>query len=42
MIIEKVIDGGADMIVTGDSHLLVLETFRGIKVTAVEKIRAYL
>jgi putative PIN family toxin of toxin-antitoxin system len=28
MIIETAIDGCADVIVTGDSHLLALETFR--------------
>jgi uncharacterized protein len=42
MIIETAIDGGADMIVTGDGHLLALKTFRGINVTTVEKMLAYL
>ena len=42
MIIETAIDGGADMIVTGDGHLLSLETFRGIKITTVEKMLACL
>jgi predicted nucleic acid-binding protein len=37
MIIESAIDGNADFIVTGDSHLLALKTFRGINVTTVEK-----
>ena len=42
MIIETAIDGGADIIVTGDSHLIALETFKGIKVTTVDKMLAYL
>ena len=42
MIIETAIDGGADIIVTGDNHLLALETFKGINVTTVEKMLAYL
>ena len=42
MIIETAIDGGAGIIVTGDSHLLALKTFRGIKVMTVEKMLAYL
>jgi uncharacterized protein len=42
MIIETAIDGGADIIVTGDSHLLSLETFRGINITTVEKLLATL
>jgi predicted nucleic acid-binding protein len=42
MIIETAIDGNADIIVSGDSHLLSLKTFRGIKVTTVEKMLAYL
>ena len=42
MIIETAIDGTADFIVTGDSHLLALKTFRGINVTTVEKMLAYL
>ncbi|MGA3111194.1 MAG: putative toxin-antitoxin system toxin component, PIN family [Candidatus Bathyarchaeia archaeon] len=42
MIIETAIDGNADFIVTGDSHLLALNAFRGINVTTVEKMLAYL
>jgi putative PIN family toxin of toxin-antitoxin system len=42
MIIETAIDGNADIIVTGDSHLIALKTFRGINVTTVEKMLAYL
>jgi putative PIN family toxin of toxin-antitoxin system len=38
MIIETAIDGDADIIVTGDSHLLALEAFRGINVITVEKM----
>jgi putative PIN family toxin of toxin-antitoxin system len=37
MVIETAYDGRADFIVTGDSHLLELESFRGIKITTVEK-----
>ncbi len=36
MIIQTAIDGEADVIVTGDSHLLALETFDGIKITTVK------
>ena len=42
MIIETAVDGEADMIVTGDGHLLALETFRGIKILTVEKMLACL
>ena len=42
MVIETFIDGCADMIVTGDSHLLALRTFRGAKITTVEKMHAVL
>jgi uncharacterized protein len=42
MIIETAIDGDADLIVTGDSHILALRTFRGIKVLSVEKMLEYL
>ncbi len=38
MVIETAIDGCADTIVTGDNHLLSLKTFRGIKITTVEKM----
>jgi predicted nucleic acid-binding protein len=38
MVIETAYDGSADVIVTGDSHLLALENFRGIKITTVEKM----
>jgi putative PIN family toxin of toxin-antitoxin system len=37
VVIETAYDGHADLIVTGDSHLLELESFRGIKITTVEK-----
>ena len=37
MVIETAYDGHADFIVTGDGHLLELESFRGIKITTVEK-----
>jgi putative PIN family toxin of toxin-antitoxin system len=42
MVIETAYDGSADVIVTGDSHLLALENFRGIKITTVEKMLACL
>ena len=42
MIIETAIDGGADMIVTGDNHLLRLKTFKGIKIITVEEMLACL
>jgi putative PIN family toxin of toxin-antitoxin system len=42
MIIETAIDGYADIIVTGDSHLLALTTFKGIKIITVEKMHATL
>ncbi len=38
MILETAIDGAADVVVTGDSHLLSLETFREIKIITVEKM----
>jgi putative PIN family toxin of toxin-antitoxin system len=38
MIVETAYDGRADMIVTGDSHLLALENFGGIKIITVEKM----
>ena len=38
MIIDTAYDGNADIIVTGDSHLLALENFRGIKITTVENM----
>lgn len=42
MIIETAIDGDAEIIVTGDSHLLALGTFRGINVITVEQMLASL
>jgi predicted nucleic acid-binding protein len=42
MIVETAIDGGADMIVTGDSHLLRLKTVNGIKIITVEEMLACL
>lgn len=38
MVIETAIDGRADIIVTGDNHLLTLKNFSGVKVTTVEKM----
>lgn len=37
IVIETAYDGHADFIVTGDGHLLELESFKGIKITTVEK-----
>ena len=42
MIIETAVDGGADVIVTGDSHLLRLKTFEGIKIISVDEMLACL
>jgi putative PIN family toxin of toxin-antitoxin system len=36
-ILETAFDGKADFIVTGDSHLLVLREFKGIKIMAAEE-----
>ena len=36
IIIDTAYDGEADMIVTGDKHLLEIEAFKGIKVTTIE------
>jgi len=38
MIIQTAYDGHADMIVTGDSHLLRLENYKGIKIITVERM----
>jgi uncharacterized protein len=37
IVIETAYDGHADFIVTGDGHLLELESFSGIKITTIEK-----
>lgn len=42
VIVETAVDGRADLIVTGDSHLLRLKTFKGIKIVAVEEMLAFL
>lgn len=42
MVIETAYNGGADMIVTGDSHLLALKDFKGIKIAPVEQMLALL
>jgi putative PIN family toxin of toxin-antitoxin system len=42
MVIETAYDGGAGMIVTGDSHLLALRDFKGIKIITVEQMLAFL
>ena len=36
IIIETAYDGNADIIVSGDRHLLELKTFKGIKIMTVE------
>jgi putative PIN family toxin of toxin-antitoxin system len=38
IIIETAYDGNADVIVSGDSHLLELKAFRGIKIMTVENM----
>jgi uncharacterized protein len=38
IIIETAYDGNADLIVSGDSHLLELKSFRGIKIMTVENM----
>lgn len=42
MVIETAYEGGAEIIVTGDRHLLALKEFKGIKITTVEQILALL
>ena len=42
MIVDTAYDGNANMIVTGDSHLLALNEYREIKIVTVEKMIAYL
>jgi uncharacterized protein len=42
MIIETATDGKADLIVSGDVHLLALKNFREIKIIAVQEMLAYL
>ncbi len=37
IVIETAYDGHADFIVTGDGHLLELESFKGIEIITVEK-----
>ena len=37
IVIETAYDGHVDFIVTGDGHLLELESFKGIKIITVEK-----
>jgi len=37
MVVETAYDGNADMIVTGDSHLLVLNNFKKIKIVVSSK-----
>jgi predicted nucleic acid-binding protein len=41
MIIETAMDGNADFIVTGESHLLALKIFRGINVTTGKNARLH-
>jgi len=38
MILETAYDGSADVIVSGDSHLLALQNFRGIKILTVQSM----
>jgi uncharacterized protein len=38
MIVNTAYDGQADIIVTGDSHLLQLKSFQGIKIITIENM----
>jgi hypothetical protein len=38
MIIETAYDGNAEIIVTGDNHLLALQDFRGIRIVTVQSM----
>ena len=38
MILETAYDGSAHIIVSGDSHLLALQNFRGIKILTVQSM----
>jgi len=38
IIVETAYDGNADIIVSGDRHLLELKTFKGIKIMTIEKM----
>jgi putative PIN family toxin of toxin-antitoxin system len=38
MVVETAYDGKADFIVSGDSHLLALKSFRGIKIVTVSQM----
>ncbi len=42
MVIETAVDGHADIVVSGDSHLLELESFRGTRMLTVEQTLAFL
>ncbi len=42
MIVETAYDGKADFIVSGDSHLLVLNSFRGIKIVSAKQMLTFL
>jgi uncharacterized protein len=42
MVLETAFDGGAHLIVTGDNHLLEIETYREIEIVTIEKMIAYL
>jgi len=42
MVLETAYDGGADFIVSGDDHLLSLDSFRGISIVSVKQMFAYL
>jgi putative PIN family toxin of toxin-antitoxin system len=42
MVVETAYDGKADFVVSGDSHLLVLKSFRGIKIVGVKQMLLFL
>ena len=42
MVIETAIDGDAQIIVSGDSHLIALKTFEEVKIVTVEEMLTFL
>ncbi len=42
MVVETAVDGEAGMIVTGDEHLLVMKSFRRIRIVSVDQMLTYL
>ncbi len=42
MVVETAVDGEAGVIVTGDEHLLVMKSFRRIRIVSVDQMLTYL